>query len=700
MSTFFDNSVSESALQSAHHRHGATPHSAVAAMNAAPPRETAYAYAPKTDPARPAGPGRRVRPVHGGHPGHGRRRQYPALAGQDRPPRRRSRTAARPPPTPSTATPVPAGPARSATRSGCRSTSARTATVCQVVLHWEAAYATAFQIQVSADGDHLDAPSTRTTTGTGGTQTLTVTGTGRYVRMYGTARATGYGYSLWEFVVYTGGGTTPAPTARTGPATAGHDHLAVQAGDGLLVRGRQRSGRGARRADHHPLVQPVQRSTVDLQVDLGGTGRDHRRGAQLGGRVRAPAYHIDVSNDATHLDHHLHHDHRHTAASRRSTSPVPAATCGMYGTARATGYGYSLWEFQVLRHASTPSSSTPPMLSGPTRPPATTGQFQLVRAGRRARWSPTPAGRRCPGRPSPGAAQLRRSGSTSAAPTTTSPQSGNLLDLYTKVAEPTGTSYTPTWDIPDRWTYKWYVVVGQRIRRHAPPPTSARSACTCRPSSTVADGIARRQRRPRPQQERHASSRTRTGASRSTTRVNDLLGRMTLEEKAYQMFYNAQVVPAVRLALRPGASARDLQHAPARRGRHPAGHPVRLGRRHHPRVPDHVPDAERAGRRQGLRAGLQARRHAAQGAARGRHPRRARPAGRGRHQGALPAHPGGQRRERRRRRGPGAGARLRPAGRTRAQPAARCWPPSSTGRARAPAARPASPTTRSPSSTT
>jgi beta-glucosidase len=28
-----------------------------------------------------------------------------------------------------------------------------------------------------------------------------VTGTGRYVRMYGTARATQYGYSLWEFEV-------------------------------------------------------------------------------------------------------------------------------------------------------------------------------------------------------------------------------------------------------------------------------------------------------------------------------------------------------------------------------------------------------------------------------------------------------------------------------------------------------------------
>ena len=33
-------------------------------------------------------------------------------------------------------------------------------------------------------------------------ETLNVSGTGRYVRMYGTARGTSYGYSLYEFGVY------------------------------------------------------------------------------------------------------------------------------------------------------------------------------------------------------------------------------------------------------------------------------------------------------------------------------------------------------------------------------------------------------------------------------------------------------------------------------------------------------------------
>ena len=84
--------------------------------------------------------------------------------------------------------------------------------ICQVGLNWEAAYAKAFQIQVSTDNTNWTTIYS-TTAGTGGNQTLSVTGTGRYIRMYGTARATQYGYSLWEFQVFTpgsgggGGGT-------------------------------------------------------------------------------------------------------------------------------------------------------------------------------------------------------------------------------------------------------------------------------------------------------------------------------------------------------------------------------------------------------------------------------------------------------------------------------------------------------------
>ena len=88
----------------------------------------------------------------------------------------------------------------------------------RVALRWEAAYARAYRIQVSEDGANwIDAHST--TTGDGGTDDLTLDANGRYVRMYGTTRATQYGYSLFEFEVYGANGgpaDTRPPTAPTG----------------------------------------------------------------------------------------------------------------------------------------------------------------------------------------------------------------------------------------------------------------------------------------------------------------------------------------------------------------------------------------------------------------------------------------------------------------------------------------------------
>jgi endoglucanase len=74
--------------------------------------------------------------------------------------------------------------------------------ISRVRLNWEAAYAKGYKIQVSKDGSTwTDAYST--STGDGGVDDLTsISASGRYVRMYGTSRATSWGYSLWEFEVY------------------------------------------------------------------------------------------------------------------------------------------------------------------------------------------------------------------------------------------------------------------------------------------------------------------------------------------------------------------------------------------------------------------------------------------------------------------------------------------------------------------
>ena len=164
-----------------------------------------------------------------------------------------------------------------------------TATITSVVLRWETAYGRSYQIQTSPDGSTWTTVHT-TSNGTGGTETLTVTGSGRYVRMYGTARGTGYGYSLWEFQVFgsAGGGpttpptsppttppTTPPPTQEPGWTTVWTDtfdgpaNTSPSAANWLLRTGTQYPGGAANWGTGS--VETASNSTANVALD--GAGR-------------------------------------------------------------------------------------------------------------------------------------------------------------------------------------------------------------------------------------------------------------------------------------------------------------------------------------------------------------------------------------------------------------------------------------------
>ncbi len=71
----------------------------------------------------------------------------------------------------------------------------------RVVFTWENAYASAYQIQVSPDNNAWT--TIQTVAGKGGTETVNFpTVNSRYVRMLGTARATTFGYSMYEMQVF------------------------------------------------------------------------------------------------------------------------------------------------------------------------------------------------------------------------------------------------------------------------------------------------------------------------------------------------------------------------------------------------------------------------------------------------------------------------------------------------------------------
>jgi hyaluronoglucosaminidase len=105
------------------------------------------------------------------------------------------------------------------------------ATLGEVVLHWQDAYAARYQIQTSMDGVHWTTAAT-VASGRGGDETVRFGAvTAQFVRMQGQARATRFGYSLWGMELYavvpqspppspTPPVPAPSPTATVPPATS------------------------------------------------------------------------------------------------------------------------------------------------------------------------------------------------------------------------------------------------------------------------------------------------------------------------------------------------------------------------------------------------------------------------------------------------------------------------------------------------
>jgi hypothetical protein len=212
------------------------------------------------------------------------------------------------------------------------------ATLSQVTLDWEAAYATAFQIQTSNDAATWTTIYS-TTTGTGGNQTLNVTGTGRYVRMYGTARATGYGYSLWEFQVYGTTGSGTGTTCNTTDAALNHPATASSLENASFPASAAVDGNTGTRWSS-AFSDPQW-----LEVDLGSS--QSICAVTLNWEAAyATAYQIQTSTDGSTWTP-IYSTTTGTGGTQNLTVTGTGRYIRMYGTARATPYGYSLWEFDV-----------------------------------------------------------------------------------------------------------------------------------------------------------------------------------------------------------------------------------------------------------------------------------------------------------------------------------------------------------------
>src|SRR5579859_1601909 len=246
-----------------------------------------------------------------------------------------------------------------------------TTSICGVTIIWEAAYATAFQIQVSNDAATWTSIYS-TTNGTGGTQNLTgLSGSGRYIRMNGTARATGYGYSIWEFQVFSGTSAatnTPTKTPVGPPTNTPIPSPTSSGGCGTtnVALNKTATASSVTGANTASLAfdgnlgsrwESLYSDPQWIQVDLGST-MSICEVVLNWETAYGKAYQIQVSNDATNWTTIYS-----TTASPGGTETLTGLSGSgryvrMYGTVRATQYGYSIWEFQVFSGTSS-ATNTP-----------------------------------------------------------------------------------------------------------------------------------------------------------------------------------------------------------------------------------------------------------------------------------------------------------------------------------------------------
>jgi hypothetical protein len=238
-----------------------------------------------------------------------------------------------------------------------------------VELHWEAAYGKVYSIDISDDGVTWTTVYSESN-GSGGTEVIDISGnSGRYIRMHGLERGTGYGYSLFEFIVSTdpstpisdptlppivsptvGSGPTSGPvTAPTAGPTSG-----IPAGPtpgmypqvSALASSNQRP---AEDAIDGSILTRWESDFSDPQWLMLDMGRDipfstvelHWEAAY--GKV----YSIDISDDSVTWTTVYSETNGSGGTEVIDISGNSGRYIRMHGLERGTGYGYSLFEFIV-----------------------------------------------------------------------------------------------------------------------------------------------------------------------------------------------------------------------------------------------------------------------------------------------------------------------------------------------------------------
>ena len=180
--------------------------------------------------------------------------------------------------------------------------------------------------------------------GAGGTEDITFDKvSARYVRLYGTARTTGYGFSLWEFAVL-------GIDNSTGPVIPEEPSGNVNLAKGKVVTTSSWEGPfvGSNAIDGNSETRwaSTQSDNEWLCVDL-GTAQNISKVVLSWEAAYGKSYEIQVSQDGKNFTTVATNTNGKGGTEELKFSKINARYIRFQGISRATGYGYSLWEFEV-----------------------------------------------------------------------------------------------------------------------------------------------------------------------------------------------------------------------------------------------------------------------------------------------------------------------------------------------------------------
>lgn len=233
--------------------------------------------------------------------------------------------------------------------------------VSKVVLNWEAAYGKSYKIQLSDNGTYWKTVASEISSD-GGEDVIEFEALdARYVKIVGVERATGYGYSVWDFEVYGGTATGNIIEEETEDNTSGgvdsdnneneetilDVNLAAQKlatassreGDNVAEGNAFDTNKGTRWSsqfnDEEWIYVDLEQEYLINKVVLnweGAYGKD---------------YNIDVSIDGEEWTTVCELRNQNGGEDEIYFDSANARYVRMTGIARGTGYGYSLWEMEV-----------------------------------------------------------------------------------------------------------------------------------------------------------------------------------------------------------------------------------------------------------------------------------------------------------------------------------------------------------------